>query len=68
MILNSHSLKSENPGQIRMAVIMNLNDISKSAIDYTFAAITETMVLHMRSSYIFRMMVVNSISDLLLQV
>lgn len=42
MILNSKSMKSTTPGQIRMAVIMNLNDVSKSAIDYSFKAICDT--------------------------
>jgi hypothetical protein len=41
MIYNSHSLKSENPGQIRLGVILNIRPESEDAIDYSFQALKD---------------------------
>ena len=38
MIYRSHSLVSENPGQVRLGVILNIKPESEDAIDYTFKA------------------------------
>lgn len=38
MIYKSHSLVSENPGQVRLGVILNIKPESEDAIDYTFKA------------------------------
>ena len=42
MIYNSHSIKSNNPGAIRSAVILNISPESEDAVDYTFNDIFET--------------------------
>lgn len=41
MIYNSHSLHSENPGQIRLGVILNIRPESEDAVDYSFNAFKE---------------------------
>lgn len=41
MIYNTHSLHSENPGQIRLGVILNIRPESEDAVDYSFNAIKE---------------------------
>lgn len=41
MIYNSHSLRSENPGQIRLGVILNIRPESEDAVDYSFNAFKE---------------------------
>lgn len=42
MIYNSHSVKSKNPGGVRMGIVLNISPESEDAIDYTFNDITET--------------------------
>lgn len=41
MIYNSHSIKSKNPGAIRIGVILNIRPESEDAIDYSFSLIKE---------------------------
>lgn len=41
MIYSSKSLKSNNPGQLRMGVILNIKPESEGAIDYNFEVIKE---------------------------
>jgi len=41
MIYNSKSVKSENPGAVRLGVILNIDPASEDAIDYTFDKIKE---------------------------
>ena len=39
MIYNSHSIKSKNPGAIRIGVILNIQPASEDAVDYSFSLI-----------------------------
>lgn len=41
MIYNSHSLRSENPGQIRLGVILNIRPESEDSVDYSFKVFKE---------------------------
>ncbi len=41
MVYNSHSLHSENPGQIRLGVILNIRPESEDSIDYSFNVFKE---------------------------
>ena len=41
MIYNSRSLKTKEPGQIRLGVILNITPESEDAIDYSFRVIKE---------------------------
>ena len=41
MIYNSHSIKSKNPGAIRIGIILNLRPESEDAVDYSFQLIKE---------------------------
>ena len=41
MIKNSKSVESEKPGQLRMAIIMNIRNESEGAIDYSFNVLKE---------------------------
>jgi len=42
MIYNSHSIKSKNPGAIRIGVILNITPESEDAIDYSFQMLKDT--------------------------
>ena len=42
MIYNSHSIKSKNPGAIRIGVILNIRPESEDAIDYSFQLLKDT--------------------------
>lgn len=42
MIYNSKSLKTENPGQLRLGVILNLSPLSIDSVDYNYTVIKET--------------------------
>ena len=42
MIYNSHSIKSKNPGAIRIGVILNIKPESEDAIDYSFQMLKDT--------------------------
>ena len=39
IVYNSKSVKSKNPGALRIGVILNINEMSEDAIDYTFSDI-----------------------------
>ena len=41
MIYNSKSVKSANPGAVRLGVILNIDPMSEDAVDYTFSSLKE---------------------------